>query len=332
MPGLPPARYGYFGPAGTFSHQVLLTLPALSGEPVPFPTVGLALDAVRAGEVTAVVVPIENSVEGGVTATLDNLAYGEQLMITRELLLPVQFSLYARPGTRLEDVSHVLTHPHAAAQCRDWLATSLPAAVVTAGGSTAAAAAEVANPGSRFDAAICAQVAGEMSRLQPLAHDIADNPDGVTRFVVVSRPGPVGAPTGADKTTMVLFMREDHPGALLEILEQFASRGVNLCRIESRPTKRTLGDYCFSIDAEGHVEDARMAEALMGLHRTCADVIFLGSYPRADKTEPDIRPGTSNADYAAAVSWLRRLTVGQRNGTVLASGAESRVNGPRLRR
>ena len=106
---------------------------------------------------------------------------------------------------------------------------------------------------------------------------------------------------------MVLFMREDHPGALLEILEQFASRGVNLCRIESRPTKRTLGDYCFSVDAEGHIEDARMAEALMGLHRTCADVIFLGSYPRADAAEPDIQPGTSNADYAAAVSWLRRL-------------------------
>jgi prephenate dehydratase len=332
VPGLPPARYGYFGPAGTFSHQALLTLPTLSAEPVPYPTVGLALDAVRAGEVTAVVVPIENSVEGGVTATLDNLAYSEPLMITRELLLPVQFSLYARPGTHLEDVGHVLTHPHAAAQCRDWLAANLPTAVVTEGGSTAAAAAEVANPGSRFDAAICARVAGEMSRLQALAHDIADNPDGVTRFVVISRPGPVGAPTGADKTTMVLFMREDHPGALLEILEQFASRGVNLCRIESRPTKRTLGDYCFSIDAEGHVEDARMAEALMGLHRTCADVIFLGSYPRADKTEPDIRPGTSNADYAAAVSWLRRLTVGQRNGTVLTSSAESRVSGPRLRR
>jgi prephenate dehydratase len=331
VPGLPPARYGYFGPAGTFSHQALLTLPALSGEPVPYPTVGLALDAVRAGEVTAVVVPIENSVEGGVTATLDNLTYGEPLVITRELLLPVQFSLYGRPGTRLENVSNVLTHPHAAAQCRDWLALNLPAALVTEGGSTAAAAAEVADPGSRFDAAICARVAGEASGLEPLAHDIADNPDAVTRFVVVSRPGPVGPPTGADKTTMVLFMREDHPGALLEILEQFASRGVNLCRIESRPTKRTLGDYCFSIDAEGHVEDARMAEALMGLHRTCADVIFLGSYPRADKTEPDIRPGTSNADYAAAASWLRRLTVGQWNGSVV-SGTPPRVSGPRLPR
>ncbi|CAA9290451.1 MAG: Prephenate dehydratase [uncultured Friedmanniella sp.] len=307
MPGVPPAHYGYFGPAGTFTHQALLTLPALHGEPVPYPTVGLGLQAVRDGDVTAVLVPIENSVEGGVTATLDNLAYGDSLVITREVLLPVQFGLYARPGTRLQDVRQVLTHPHAAAQCRNWLASHLPGAVVTEGGSTAAAAAEVADPASRFDAAVCAPVAGEMYRLAALADGIADNPDAVTRFVLVARPGPVGPATGADKTTLVLFMREDHPGALLEILEQFASRGVNLCRIESRPTKRTLGDYCFSVDAEGHLDDARLAEALMGLHRVCADVVFLGSYPRADGQPPVIRPGTTNADYAAAAAWLRRL-------------------------
>lgn len=307
MPGVPPAQYGYFGPAGTFTHQALLTLPAQRGEALPYPTVGQALQAVRDGEVTAALVPIENSVEGGVTATLDNLTYGDPLVITREVLLPVQFMLFGRPGTRLADVQHVLTHPHAAAQCRSWLATHLPHAAVTEGGSTAAAAAEVADPGSRFDAAICARVAGEMYRLSPLAEGIADNADAVTRFVLVSRPGPVAPPTGADKTTMVLFLREDHPGALLEILEQFASRGVNLCRIESRPTKRTLGDYCFSVDAEGHLDDARLAEALMGLHRVCADVVFLGSYPRADGEAPLVRTGTANDDYAAAAAWLRRI-------------------------
>ena len=307
MPGIPPAHYGYFGPVGTFTHQALLTLPALHGEPIAYATVGQALQAVREGEVTAVLVPIENSVEGGVTATLDNLTYGDPLVITREVLLPVQFTLYGRPGARLADVRHVLTHPHAAAQCRDWLAAHLPEAAVTEGGSTAAAAAEVADPQSRFDAAICARVAGELYRLAPLAENIADLADAVTRFVLVSRPGPVGPPTGADKTTMVLFMREDHPGALLEILEQFAGRGVNLCRIESRPTKRTLGDYCFSIDAEGHLDDARLAEALMGLHRICAEVVFLGSYPRADAERPAIRVGTANADFTAAAAWLRRL-------------------------
>jgi prephenate dehydratase len=146
-----------------------------------------------------------------------------------------------------------------------------------------------------------------MNRLSPLAEGIADNRDAVTRFVLVSRPGPVGTATGADKTSLVLFMREDHPGALLDLLDQLASRGVNLCRIESRPTKRTLGDYCFSVDAEGHVTDARLAEAMMGLHRICADVVFLGSYPRADRVRPAIRQGTSNEDFAGAAAWMRRL-------------------------
>jgi prephenate dehydratase len=310
VPGVPPASYGYFGPVGTFTHQALLTLPAVAGDPIPYATVGLALQAVRDGEITAALVPIENSVEGGVSATLDTLTYGEPLMITREVVLPVQFTLFARSGTRLDDVRHILTHPHAAAQCRDWLATHLPQAMVTEGGSTAAAAAEVADPLSRFDAAICAQVAGETHRLTALAEEIADNPDAVTRFVLVSRPGLVPPATGADKTTMVLFMRENHPGALLEILEQFASRGVNLCRIESRPTKRTLGDYCFSVDAEGHLDDARLAEAMKGLHRICADVVFLGCYPRADRQEPIIRRGTSNRDYADAEAWLTRLRRG----------------------
>jgi prephenate dehydratase len=304
---VPPNHYGYFGPVGTFTHQALLTLPALPDEPAPYATVGLALQAVRDGDVAAALVPIENSVEGGVSATLDNLTYGEPLRITREVLLPVQFTLFARNGTQIQDVRRVLTHPHAAAQCRDWLANNLPQAMITEGGSTAAAAAEVADPDSRFDAAICAQVAGELHGLTSLATGIADNPDAVTRFVLVSRPVPVGPATGADKTTMVLFMRDDHPGALLEILEQFASRGVNLCRIESRPTKKSLGDYCFSVDAEGHVDDARMAEAMMGLHRVCRDVVFLGSYPRADLTESIIRRGTSNEEYAAAETWLQKL-------------------------
>jgi prephenate dehydratase len=304
---VPPNHYGYYGPVGTFTHQALLTLPALPDEPAPYATVGLALQAVRDGEVAAALVPIENSVEGAVSATLDNLTYGEPLRIIREVLLPVQFTLFARNGTHLQDIRRILTHPHAAAQCRDWLTRNLPDAAITEDGSTAAAAAEVADPHSSYDAAICAQVAGELNRLVPLATGIADNPDAVTRFVLVSRPGPVGPATGADKTAMVLFMRDDHPGALLEILEQFASRGVNLCRIESRPTKKSLGDYCFSVDAEGHIDDARMAEAMMGLHRVCRDVVFLGSYPRADLTEPVIRQGTSNEEYAAASTWLQKL-------------------------
>lgn len=293
---------GYFGPEGTFTHQALLSLG--EGEATPYPTVATTLDAVRNQQVDAALVPIENSVEGGVSATLDRLAAGDRLMIIREVLLPVQFGLYARPGTALSQVRSVLTHPHAAAQCREWLTGHLPDARITEGGSTAAAAEEVAQPTSRFDAAVCAEVAGDLHQLDQLAAHIADNDGAVTRFVLVAPAGPPPERSESDKTTLVAFMREDHPGALLEILEQFAGRGVNLSRIESRPTKTILGDYCFSIDAEGHIVDARMAEALMGLHRVCKDVVFLGSYPRADRVKPRIPYGGRDADYAAARAWL----------------------------
>jgi prephenate dehydratase len=296
---------GYFGPPGTFTHQALLTISDAPAK--PYPTVSGALDAVRSGEVEAALVPIENSVEGGVTVTLDSLSNGHRLMIVREVLLPVQFSLYARPGTTLAQVRKVLTHPHAAAQCRGWLATNLPAAVVTEGGSTAAAAQEVADPTSKYDAAVCADVAGQMYGLEKVAGGIADNESAVTRFVLVAPPGKPAQPTGADKTTLVAYMQADHPGALLEILEQFSGRGVNLCRIESRPTKTGLGDYCFSIDAEGHLRDPRLAEALQGLHRICKMVVFLGSYPRADGVRPDVARGFTDEDFLDAREWYNSL-------------------------
>lgn len=305
-----PGRYaervlGYFGPAGTFTHQALLTFH--TAESVAFASVAQALEAVRSGEVEAVLVPIENSVEGGVSATLDTLATGRPLRIVREVLLPVQFNLYARPGTRLDDVKRVITHPHSAAQTRYWTAANLPGVTVTEGGSNAAAAQEVADPTSKYDAAICGAIAGEMYGLVPIAHEIADNSSAVTRFVLVARPAEPPMPTGADKTTLVAYMHADHSGALLEILEQFSGRGVNLTRIESRPTKTSLGNYCFSIDAEGHLRDPRMAEAMLGLHRICADVVFLGSYPRADGVRPEIARGFADADFVAAREWYAGL-------------------------
>lgn len=296
---------GYFGPAGTFTHQALLTIDDSDG--VPFASVGEALDAVRQGHVDGVVVPIENSVEGGVSATLDKLVDGDPLVITGEVVIPVEFGIYVRPGTTLDDVTSVLTHGHAAAQCRDWLATMIPDAQVTEAGSTAGAAKEVADPASRYDAAICARVAGRLYGLDELAHSIEDNPGAVTRFIVVSRPGRVPERTGADKTTLVAYMHQDHPGALLEILQQFAVRGVNLCRIESRPTKTILGSYCFAIDAEGHLDDRRFAETLLGLRRICRDVIFLGSYPRADAQPADVRRGFDDEAFEEASEWLRSL-------------------------
>lgn len=295
---------GYFGPAGTFTHQALLTIT--DDEARPFPSVAGALEAVRSGEIQGAVVPIENSVEGGVSATLDELIAGDPLMIRREILVPVSFGLYVRPGTELADVRQILTHGHAAAQCRRYLG-GLQDATITEAGSTAGAAAEVAQEGSRYDAAVCARVAGTMYGLEEIAYEIEDNTGAVTRFVEVSLPETAPMRTGADKTTLVVYMGQDSSGALLEILEQFKVRGVNLTRIESRPTKKSLGSYCFSIDAEGHVHDQRLAETLEGLARICPQVYFLGSYPRADQRASSVDPRFSDESFISAAEWVRDL-------------------------
>jgi prephenate dehydratase len=317
MPGTLPARYAFLGPAGTFCEAALRTLPAAARAQLkPHPNVPSALDAVRTGEADGAVVPFENSVEGSVATTLDELASGQPLRITREILQPVRFALLARPDTALTDITAVGTHPHAEAQCRRWLATRLPHASVLLASSTAEAAAAVARAGQGghpevpYDAAIAAPLAAERYRLRVLADDVGDNPEAVTRFVLLSRPGPTPAPTGADRSTLVAFIADDHPGALLEILTEFAVRGVNLTRIESRPTGMGLGRYCFSIDCEGHLAEARVGAALSALHRICAHVRFLGSYPRADQSPPVLRRGTTDADFADAAAWLDAL----RNG------------------
>ena len=201
----------------------------------------------------------------------------------------------------------MITHPHSAAQTRYWTAANLPHVAITEGGSNAAAAQEVADPASTYDAAICGRVAGELYGLTAIAHDIADNESAVTRFVLVSRPTEPPPPSGADKTTLVAYMHTDRAGGLLEILEQFSVRGVSLCRIESRPTKTGIGNYCFSIDAEGHMRDPRLAEAMLGLHRICSDVTFLGSYARADGIRPHIARGFTDTDFAAARQWYATL-------------------------
>jgi len=307
---LPP--YAFFGPEGTFTEAALLQwLDSRPAEPVPYPTVPAALDAVRRGEALAAMVPIENSVEGSVSATLDELASGDPLVILSEVHLPVTFALMARPGTKLEDVRRIATHPHAQAQTRGWVAGHLPDARVLPAASTAAAAAAVAEPAAPFDAAIAAPLAAQVYGLEILADNIGGISGAETRFVLVSKPVAPQSATGSDKTSLVLVMRDDHPGALLEILTEFAVRGINLTRIESRPTGGGIGDYYFSVDAEGHVDDARVGEALMGLRRVCAAVRYLGSYPRVDKVRPTLRRGVSDADYADAQAWLSRVREGR---------------------
>jgi prephenate dehydratase len=303
-------RYAYLGPEGTFTEAALAAFdPAAPATAVPCPSIQAALDAVRGGGADRAIVPIENSVEGAVTATLDELATGPDLAIRAELLLPVTFALLARAGTGLGDVKTVGGHPQAQPQCRRWLAAHCPGAEWRPAASNAEAARQVAD--GVIDAALAGAFAAERYGLVILASAVNDRTDAVTRFVVVARPGPVPAATGADRTSLVAFLREDHPGALMELLTEFAVRGINLTRIESRPTGDGLGKYCFSIDCEGHLDDARVGEALMGLRRVCADVRFLGSYPRQDGGSAQVRPGTSDAEFAQAAAWLGRLRYGR---------------------
>jgi prephenate dehydratase len=310
MPGTAPVRFAYLGPEGTFCEQALRTLPAAAAaERVPCVSVADALDAVRRGEVSAALVPLENSIEGSVAETLDTLAGGDPLHITREVLLPVSFALMARAGTTLDGIATVTTMPHAEAQVRAFLRTSLPRSRFVAASSTAEGARAVA--AGEADAAVAAPLAAERYRLEVLVDDIADNPGAVTRFVLVGRPGPPPPPTGADRTTVVAFIADDHPGALLEILTELAVRGVNLTRIESRPTGVGLGRYCFSFDAEGHIATQRVGEGLAALRRICADVRFVGSYPRADGTPTDERFGTSDLAFTDADAWVEALRRGE---------------------
>ncbi|GHJ40181.1 prephenate dehydratase [Streptomyces sp. TS71-3] len=306
-------RFTYLGPEGTFTEAALRTLPeAATRELVPMVSVPATLDAVRSGEASGALVPIENSVEGGVTATVDELAKGEPLMIYREVVLPIAFALLVRPGTTLADVKTVTGHPVAQPQVRNWLAAHLPDAVWESAASNADGARLVQE--GRFDGAFAGEFAAATYGLEPLFTDIHDAANAETRFVLVGRPARPSAPTGADKTSVVIWLGDDHPGALLELLQEFSVRGVNLVRIESRPTGRGIGNYCFSVDAEGHITDRRVGEALMGLKRICPQVRFLGSYPRAGVVPTDIgapRAGTADSDFVAAADWLTRCLDGR---------------------
>ncbi len=299
----------FLGPRGTFTEQAVAVLEPEGSQAVAVSTVQQALDLVHTGGARSAVLPFENSVEGSVSVTLDALIRGEPLVIVAEAHVDVRFALLARAGTKLAEVRRIATHPHAAAQTRAWLAAKVPRAEVLPETSTARAAQMVA--AGDYDAAIAALVAAEQNNLHILADDIADRPGAVTRFVKLSARVAPPTPTGADTTTLVAFLRSNHPGALLELLEQFAARGVDLTRLESRPTGEALGQYCFAIEANGHIFESRVAEALTGLRRCCADVRYLGSYPRADKVRHGVPETASESAYLAARGWVDSLTLGE---------------------
>lgn len=312
MPETPDVHYSFLGPAGTFTEAALTQVPEAQGLPWrAVNNVGEAFADVVSGRSVAAMIAIENSVDGGVSATQDALASVPNLRIIGEYLVPVNFVLVARPGTTLNDVKIVNAHPVAYAQCRSWLETTLPRHGHIPSSSNVAAAAALFEPGGPADAAVAPPGIEKHHDLTVLARDIGDNPNAVTRFVLVGRTTVIPAPTGADKTSVIVELPEDHAGALLELLEQFATRGVNLSLIQSRPIGDALGRYRFVIDADGHISDERVADALLGLRRFSPKVIFLGSYPRADRQPNEFTSRYDDEVFIEARDWLRGLVSGE---------------------
>jgi prephenate dehydratase len=296
----------YLGPPGTFTEEALASDPDLGPLPaLPLATIGEVLEAVVEGRVPLGFVPIENAIEGSVHQTVDRLVFDVDLLVQREVVLDVHLHLMARPGTRLEDLEEIVSFPVAIAQCQGFLASRVPRARVVPASSTAEAARRVGASRRGSVGAIAPQVAARLYGLEILASAIEDHPDNQTRFVCVARQG-VPAPTGHDKTSLVCFQRTDRPGSLHAILSEFAARDLNLTKLESRPTKRQLGRYCFLIDLEGHIADEVVADCLRVLHAELAEVKFLGSYPQAG-ADAGQRRARARTAWRRAERWMAEI-------------------------
>jgi prephenate dehydratase len=304
------AGIAYLGPEGTFTEAALLQMidagmvPQRSPATVrrlPIDSTTAALDAVRDGAADYACVPIENSIDGSITPTLDSLAIGTPLQVFAELTLDVAFNIVVKPGRTAADVRTLAAFPVAAAQVRRWLAAQLPAAELRPANSNADAAQQVAD--GHVDAAVTSPLAGSQRGLSTLADGVVDEANACTRFVLVGPPGPPPARTGADRTSVVLWIA-NAPSALVSALTEFGSRGIDLTRIESRPTRTELGTYVFFIDCVGHIDDDAVAEALKALHRRCTDVRYLGSWPTG------VLAGAPPPQLDEASHWLARLRDG----------------------
>ncbi len=303
-------RIGYLGPRGTFTEEALLTQPDYArAELVAFPSLVEVLEAVQRDDVDLGFVPIENAIEGTVRDTIDSLVFDYDLLIQREVVLDIHLHLMAVPGTALTDVKRVASIPVATAQCRRFLTEQMPWAETVATNSTAEAARLLGEGDATLagvvTAAIAPRLPADLYGLEILVEDVEDHLDNKTRFVSVARAG-VPAPTGHDRTSIVCFQRADHPGSLFGILSQFAARNINLTKLESRPTKQALGEYCFIIDLEGHVADELIADCLRDLHAGLPGLKYLGSYPASGDAGPQLRR-EAGAAWARADSWIDSL-------------------------
>lgn len=315
-------KVAYLGPAATFTEASLLQLiesgdvwagGSAGGsereqiERVPVISANVALGGIASGAYDAAVMPIENSLEGGVPATLDALMRVGHARIVAETVVPVRFVLAVPPGTALADVQAFGTHPHAEAQTREWMGAHLPDAQFMPAPSTAAAAKQLGEGEAPFHAAVCPELAAHTYGLEVLAEDIGTAKNTMTRFILVKPNPQLPTPTGADKTTIVATLATDRAGSLLGLLEQFSARRVNLSRIESRPTGDGLGLYKFSIDISGHVQEPRVAESLAGVHRMVRKLQFLGSYPAADGIPVEVDSTSTASSFDDSTAWVRSI-------------------------
>jgi prephenate dehydratase len=301
----PQATIGFLGPSGTFTEEALRGEPTLAGADLrPLPSFVHVLSAVSDGDVDFGFVALENSIEGTVSIALDQLVFERDLIIVGEVVLPVTQNLLAHSEATVADIKRIVSFPHATGQCRTWLSANLPDAEEVAARSTAEAVRQVGASGERDTAAIGTALAGQLYGLEVLAARIEDRVGNSTRFVLVA-PHDTGIPaaTGHDKTSVVCFQSSDHPGSLHGILGQFSARDLNLVKLESRPTKRELGEYCFIVDFEGHVADEVVADCLRDLHASLRQLKFLGSYPAAGVHGPARRRDAEQA-WQAADQWI----------------------------
>jgi prephenate dehydratase len=301
----PQATIGFLGPPGTFTEEALRSQPELSRAQLqPLRSFVHVLSAVTDRTVDFGFVALENSIEGTVSIALDQLVFERDLIIVSEVVLPVTQNLLAPPGADLAGIRRIVSFPHATGQCRAWLTANLPDVDEVAARSTAEAVRQVAEAGDLTTAAIGTALAGELYGLEMLVPGIEDQVSNSTRFVLVApHDAGIPAPTGHDKTSVVCFQSSDHPGSLHGILGQFSARDLNLVKLESRPTKRELGEYCFIIDFEGHVADEVVADCLRDLHASLRQLKFLGSYPAAGAHGPARRRDAEQA-WQAADRWI----------------------------
>ena len=296
----------YLGPPGTFTEEALLTQPDLAeADHKLCRSIPEVLGAAADGQAALGFTAIENSIEGTVNVALDALIFEHDLLIQREVVIDVRLHLLGFSGISMDEIRRVISFPVATAQCRRYLTETLPHAEEIAANSTAAAARDLAVSKDKATVAIGTALSQEIYGLDMIATDIEDHPENQTRFVAVSRSG-VPAPTGHDKTSIVVFQRADRSGSLMGILAEFAARNINLTKLESRPTKKALGDYCFLIDLEGHVADQLVADCLTSIVAKHGEVKFLGSYPTNIRGSEEQGTAATSA-WAEAQSWIEDL-------------------------